>query len=109
MNRHFSIRTLAALALATAFANSATVCAAEPIVTTGIIDAPVAEVWKAWTTKEGWESAIAAHAEIDLRIGGLIRSVYDPKATIGDDSTIENLILSLSANSESIRASHPQP
>jgi uncharacterized protein YndB with AHSA1/START domain len=67
---------------------------AEPLVTVGVIDAPVADIWSIWTTKKGWESCLAAHAEVDLRVGGLIRSVHDPNATIGDDSTIENIILS---------------
>src|SRR6267142_3020783 len=108
MNGHFSIRAITAFAIATAFVHSAIGRAAEPIVTTGIVDAPAAEVWKTWTTKEGWESAIAAHAEIDLRIGGSIRSVYDPKATIGDDSTIENVILSfLPERMISIKVSKP--
>lgn len=60
----------------------------------GIIDAPVAEVWKALTTKEGMESWMVAHAEIDLRVGGKMRTHYDPKGVLGDENTIENTILS---------------
>ncbi len=38
---------------------------------------------------------MVAHAEVDLRIGGLMRSHYDPKGAIGDSGTIENTILCL--------------
>lgn len=59
----------------------------------GIINAPVADVWAAFTTKEGIESWMVPHAEIDLRVGGLMRSHYDPKGVLGDENTIENTIL----------------
>lgn len=59
-----------------------------------VIDAPVAEVWKAFTTKDGVESWMVAHADIDLRVGGLMRTHYNPKGVLGDDGTIENTILS---------------
>lgn len=59
-----------------------------------VIHASADELWKTFTTAEGWTSAIGvAKAEVDLRIGGVIRTVYDPAATIGDDSTITNTIL----------------
>lgn len=59
-----------------------------------VVHASADELWKTFTTAEGWTSAIGvAKAEVDLRIGGSIRTVYDPAATIGDDSTITNTIL----------------
>jgi uncharacterized protein YndB with AHSA1/START domain len=63
-------------------------------VTEGIINAPVEEVWTALCTKEGLEAWNVAHAEIDLRVGGLMRTHYDPKGRLGDPNTIENVILS---------------
>lgn len=60
----------------------------------GVIDASVHEVWKAYTTKEGLESWMAAHANIALKVGGKMRTHYDPKGTLGDSKTIENTILS---------------
>lgn len=60
----------------------------------GIIDAPVADVWAAFTTREGIESWMVPHAEIDLRVGGKMRTHYDAKGVIGDENTIENTILS---------------
>ncbi|HZU36605.1 MAG TPA: SRPBCC domain-containing protein [Gemmataceae bacterium] len=62
-------------------------------VTEGIIDAPLDAVWKAFATKEGQEAWNVAHADIDLRVGGLMRTHYDPKGKIGDANTIENVIL----------------
>ncbi len=62
-------------------------------ITEGIIDAPLDAVWNAFATKEGQEAWNVAHAEIDLKIGGKMRTHYDPKGKIGDANTIENIIL----------------
>jgi len=67
--------------------------AAEPQVTEGFINAPVAEVWRLFTTSEGFKATGAALADVDLRIGGAIRSHYDPKGQLGDPETIVNDIL----------------
>jgi uncharacterized protein YndB with AHSA1/START domain len=58
-----------------------------------VINAPVAEVWKVWSTSEGYKQTGVAQAEIDLRVGGLIRSRYSAKGLLGDEETIENRIL----------------
>lgn len=60
----------------------------------GVVAAPVAEVWTAFTTKAGQESWMVAHSEIDVKLGGLMRTHYDPKGAIGDPGTIENRIIS---------------
>ena len=60
----------------------------------GIVEAPRAAVWKAFTTKEGLEKWMVAHAEIDLKIGGKMRTHYNRKGQLGDPGTIENTILS---------------
>ena len=67
---------------------------ADPLITEGVIEAPVEAVWAAFATKEGQESWNVAHAEIELKIGGKMRTHYDPKGQIGDPNTIENRILS---------------
>lgn len=67
--------------------------AAEPQVTEGFINAPVATVWRLFTTSEGFKATGVAHAEVDLRIGGTIRTHYDPQGTLGDPNTIVNEIL----------------
>jgi uncharacterized protein YndB with AHSA1/START domain len=59
-----------------------------------VIDAPRADVWKALTTKDGAQAWMVAHADIDLKVGGLMRTHYDPKGKLGDGGSIENTILS---------------
>ena len=60
----------------------------------GVVNAPADQVWAAFTTKEGIESWMAAHAKIELKIGGTMKTQYDPKGTIEDGKAIENTILS---------------
>lgn len=67
---------------------------AAPLVHEGIVAAPIKDVWAAFTTKEGLESWMAAHADIEVKIGGRMRTQYDPKGVIGDAGTIENEIIS---------------
>jgi uncharacterized protein YndB with AHSA1/START domain len=63
-------------------------------VTEGIVDAPIGVVWEALATKKGLESWNVAHAEVELRVGGKMRTHYDPKGKLGDPRTIVNSILS---------------
>jgi uncharacterized protein YndB with AHSA1/START domain len=65
-----------------------------PIVQEGMVEASVERVWTAFTTSEGLRSWLAPHAEIDLRVGGLMRTNYHPQGQLGDPQTIENTILS---------------
>jgi len=66
-----------------------------PIVSEAIIEASVDVVWEAWATSDGLRSWLAPHAEIDLRIGGRMRTNYSAQGSLGDPQTIENTILSL--------------
>jgi uncharacterized protein YndB with AHSA1/START domain len=59
----------------------------------GVVNAPVAEVWKVFSTSEGYKALGPALAEVDLRIGGTIRSRYRSDGPLGDAETIENVIL----------------
>lgn len=67
--------------------------AAEPQVTEGFVNAPIAEVWRIFTTSEGFVRTGATHAAVDLRIGGEIRAHYDAKGQLGDPETIVNEVL----------------
>lgn len=60
----------------------------------GVVAAPARDVWAAFTTEEGQESWMVAHSELELKVGGLMRTHYDPKGVIGDPGTIENTIIS---------------
>jgi uncharacterized protein YndB with AHSA1/START domain len=79
--------------LATAAWFAAGAGAAEPQVTEGFVNAPVAEVWRIFTTSQGYRATGAAQADVRLAIGGEIRSHYDAKGTLGDAETIVNEIL----------------
>ena len=52
------------------------------------VKAPLAAVWDAYTTKEGWENWAVAIAEVDLKVGGTIKSNYNKEGSIGDATTI---------------------
>lgn len=51
------------------------------------IEAPVAAVWAAYTTDDGWMAWASPLAEIDLRAGGTIKTHYGSDAKIGDAGT----------------------
>ena len=63
------------------------------VITEGLIDAPVAEVWKAFTTKEGIESWMVAKTEFELRIGATWRTSYSRDSTLDDGQSIHHTIL----------------
>ncbi len=86
-------RTNRILALLATALVAAPAFADRTLVHEAVVTAPVADVWKAFTTSAGFESWAVAHAEIDLRVGGEMRSNYDPNGTIGDENTIVNEIL----------------
>ena len=65
----------------------------EPIVAIAVVDAPVEQVWRAFTTREGAESWMVAHADVDLRVGGKMRTHYSKDGKLGDPGTIENTII----------------
>ena len=67
--------------------------AAEPHVTEGFVNAPVAEVWRLFTTSAGYVQTGPAKAEVDLRLGGTIRSHDDPNGELGDPETLVKEIL----------------
>jgi uncharacterized protein YndB with AHSA1/START domain len=53
-----------------------------------LIEAPVARVWEAYATSDGWMAWAVPLAEVDLRAGGTIRTHYGADAEIGDPGTI---------------------
>ena len=59
----------------------------------GVVNAPIAELWRVWSTSDGYKKLGVALADVDLRIGGLIRSRYGADGVLGDEQTIENEIL----------------
>ncbi len=86
-------RGLGAVFLGLAWVWSQAALAAEPQVTEGFINASPAEVWRIFTTAEGYKQTGVAAADVDFKIGGTIRTHYDPKGRLGDANTIVNEIL----------------
>jgi uncharacterized protein YndB with AHSA1/START domain len=59
-----------------------------PIITQGFVGAPLRTVWNAWTTLDGLREWLTPKAEIDLRVGGLIRTNYRETEVLGGPGTI---------------------
>jgi hypothetical protein len=58
-----------------------------------LLPAATNEVWQALTTAEGWTSFAVSFASVDMRIGGIIETSYNPKAAVGDPDNIKNQIV----------------
>jgi uncharacterized protein YndB with AHSA1/START domain len=58
-----------------------------------VVDAPVAKVWAAFATSEGFKTWAAPVAHIDLRNDGMIEASYSLTAKIGDPDNIRNRIV----------------
>ena len=57
------------------------------------VKAPIESVWNAYTTKEGWESWAVPLAEVELKVGGFIKTNYNKEGEIGDSTTIVTHII----------------
>lgn len=59
-----------------------------PEVTEGYVNAPIATVWELFTTPAGYAVLGMPQAEVDLRLGGLIRSRASATGSLGDPDTL---------------------
>src|SRR5688572_2425944 len=59
-----------------------------------IVNAPVNEVWKAWTTNEGVQTFFAPKANIDLRPGGSYEILFMPNSPAGQRGAEDLHVLS---------------
>jgi uncharacterized protein YndB with AHSA1/START domain len=59
------------------------------------VPAPLEEVWRAFTTAEGFQAWAVKLARVDLRVGGEYETSYDPKAVLGAPGNIRNRIEAL--------------
>lgn len=50
-------------------------------------------VWELLTTAEGWKRYAVAFAVLDMNIGGILETSYNPKAQRGDPDNIKNQIV----------------
>ena len=58
-----------------------------------VVGAPVAQVWDAFTTTDGYRSWAVPVARIDFRVGGIIEASYASTAKLGDADNIRNEII----------------
>ena len=65
------------------------------VISEAIIEAPLQAVWDVWATSEGLRSWLAPQADIDLRVGGLLRTNYNANGSLADAQAIHNTVLSL--------------
>ena len=65
----------------------------EPIVIEGVVNAPIEEVWKSFSTKEGIESWMVTKTEFELRVGATWRTSYSKDSNLNDDASIHHTIL----------------
>lgn len=63
------------------------------LVQTILIQAPIEEVWDAWTTTEGILKWMVPHGRVDFKVGGKYTSTYDPSSDLNGEEVIENTIL----------------
>lgn len=52
------------------------------------INAPVKKVWEAYSTSKGWQAWVAPVAEVELKIGGVIKTNYRKGGTVNDADAI---------------------
>lgn len=57
-----------------------------------VVPAPRAQVWTAFTTSEGYRTWATPLASVDLKIGGIIETNYNPAARLGSPDNIRNQI-----------------
>jgi uncharacterized protein YndB with AHSA1/START domain len=67
---------------------------ARTLVHEAVIPASVEQVWTAFSTSEEAMKWMVKRAEIDLRIGGDMRTSYNAESTLDDEHTIINRIIS---------------
>jgi uncharacterized protein YndB with AHSA1/START domain len=65
----------------------------DPLVAEGVVAAPVAEVWRVFSTADGYTKLGVAKADMDFRPGGLIRSTYDPAQPLDGEGAIQTEIV----------------
>ncbi len=81
------------IALLAGILTAAALHAADPVVTEAVVNAPVDQVWKLFTTKEGIESWMVAKTEFELKIGAIWKNSYSKDSDLGDDASIHHVIL----------------
>lgn len=61
--------------------------------TSATVPAPIATVWQAMTSAEGWKRMGVPFVVMEFRVGGVIESSYTDKAVVGDPNNIKNEVV----------------
>jgi uncharacterized protein YndB with AHSA1/START domain len=86
----------AALALLLLLATAPHAGAAERAIELSIeVDAPIAAVWRSWTTRDGIREFFAPDANVELEVGGAYEMLFDPDAPPGLRGGEGNRILAI--------------
>ena len=59
-----------------------------------IVDVPIKEVWRKWTTEEGLKTFLVKDCEVELKIGGAFEMYFNPDAPPGSQGSEGCKILS---------------
>jgi uncharacterized protein YndB with AHSA1/START domain len=71
----------------------ASAAALEPVVTEGIVNAPLERVWNAFTEKSLIEQWMVTKTEFELKVGSIWRTSYSKDSDLNDDAAIHHTIL----------------
>ncbi len=71
--------------------------AEETITNETVVEGSTDTVWRLLTTEQGLESWIVPHANVDLRVGGFLRTNHIRDGKIGDENTVTNKILTVNS------------
>lgn len=58
-----------------------------------VVAASPDQVWRAWTTAEGWKSFAVRNATVDFRVGGIIETNYASEFVPGAPENIRNEVV----------------
>lgn len=94
--RRFTIAITAVLVAACA-GLATPAAAADDFIREAVVDGPADLVWRLLTTKKGMQSWLAPQADVDWRVGGLIRTHHDAAGRIGDAQTTISRVVSVEA------------
>lgn len=79
--------------------SASTIADSGPVHLETTVDAPVAEVWKAWTTEEGLRSFLAPEVNMRLEVGGPFEVYFDPTVPEGSRGSEGSIILAFEEES----------
>jgi uncharacterized protein YndB with AHSA1/START domain len=92
----FVVAALAFIGVGVGSARAAAPADPNALMREAIFNGPHDILWHLLTTNDGVESWLAPHADVDLRVGGLVRTNHVPEGKIGDPMTLVNRIVALS-------------